>query len=183
MKLPTCIHVGIKPMSDLLEPIMDSYDFGSRDKPFGGLWTSVLDKKYGTDWLRYVQLRGSIIGRHGDHTAWQVHAKEDAKVLHIDSLEAYEKTKEQYPRIPENVHMVFGDSEDGVIKVDWEAVAKEYDVIWVGKEAWTHIKTWDCETILFTRWSAIAKVENHAWSTKRLIEKCLDQEKEERMYV
>lgn len=176
MDLPSCIHIGYRPLPELFEDISNStYLFGDRDKPYGGLWTSVLNVEHGTDWLRYCEhnhVADSWHGTHTDHAAWQVHINPDARILHIDSEETYKFVCELYPIRTGGKHTDLQGVVTDILHVDWQAVAREYDVIWMGEDAWKYVRTWDCETILITNWSAVQGVEQHEWATRRKDHTC-----------
>lgn len=183
MQLPVCIHMGEEPDMSKLVPIFnDDISSFSRDKPYGGLWTSPLDIEHGTDWLRWCDSSiggGSACFWHGNnaarrrqdkqHGAWQIHPSPDARVLYIEDLEDYEIVTELYPLKTTGWNCT---TDSPIYNVDWFALSQDYDIVYVAKDAYRWVDSWDCETILFMRESAIEHWEIHTWAEKKRKEVC-----------
>jgi hypothetical protein len=168
MSIPTTIHIGEEPYYGGMHRITNYALCHDRDKPAGGLWCSTLDIEYGTDWLRHCELNmGGAWSWHGNHEhispenamrhkgkehhAYHIIPSEDARILHLEDEEDYEIVKELYP-LAGRTMLSYGVEITGV---DWEAVAQDYDVVYVHKEAC--VRSWDCDTVLFCnfKWECV----------------------------
>jgi hypothetical protein len=163
MNMPTLIHIGDEPSRDRMHRITNMGHIFDHDKPRGGFWCSTIHPMYGCDWIRAAK-ELNILNRHASHhTAWAVMPRYDAKVLHIEDNEDYEILTQLYPLPTGRMCGYMDGTTEEIMYVDWEAVAKEYDVIWVHKEAVEWMRDWDCETVLFTNWESVGYVDKHAW--------------------
>jgi len=111
-------------------------------KPFGGLWTSPINSKYG--WREWCKAEDFEVYRL--ENSFKLLFNPDVKIFTIDTLQDLEKTplekveigkfKREYP--------------------DFELLAKTYDAIWLTERGQyetrysqpANLYGWDCETVL-----------------------------------
>jgi hypothetical protein len=142
------IHYGTTQYRPELVVVQNIPDW---NKPWGGFWTSPVDSAHGwADWCRGANTRKCKAAN-----SVRVRLHENARLLIIDTDEDIKalpiQTKHQLrEHIPEDFRHIFP------IGLDFEALARDYDAIWVtvaGLGRSRHhgqltLQMWDCETVL-----------------------------------
>lgn len=117
-------------------------------KPFGGLWASPVDSKWGwSNWCKAEEFRLDAL-----ITSFSFVLTDDARVLHLRSGSDVDKLPKYNPFVCINAPLTY---------IDFEALAKDYDAIeahiyeeeepddipWQNHLSWK-LYAWDCHSIL-----------------------------------
>jgi len=136
------------PAQHLMTPVRNRI---YRDKAEGGLWTSPEGSGFGwDDWCRSEM-------PHWLGDRWVLTVVGEPRVLAIDSLTDLELACLRFPAPPSDPS--WGFARPPGPRMDWEAVAVEYDAVWLTEAGqWAtrfsepDLYGWDCETVWWTRW-------------------------------
>lgn len=142
------IHYGHKKFSDALWDEIKNVNFV---KPYGGLWASIVDAKYGwKEWCKDSNFRKCDIDN-----SFCFKLKENARVLTINSIEEL-KTHPKDKNCPECMDPVY-------YCLDFEELKKKYDAIEVNiskdERLYWDLYGWDCDSILILNKNVIQIVD------------------------
>lgn len=153
MKEEVFITYGCGNSFDIQKFVPPKNEAGGYVKPRGGLWSSPVNSKHG--WKDWCESEDFHKGEDG--TSFRFTLKKEAKVYKINTVG-------DLLRIPYKLKSrcsVFG-----TWVIDYEAMAQEYDAIWLtaegeretrysDREYGMSLYGWDCETLLVLRPSII----------------------------